>query len=151
MRKFEKAILLDPSYAEAYGFLSFVHHFNIHAGRIDSYKRAQNEIYKYAQKALELDESSVMGHLGMSSYYLTQGNFDKCVEYARKAVDLSPNNSMTVRVYGVTLMISGYPEKAIPLFQRSLKLDPKVPTMSYMVLGEAYRILEEYDDGNTIS
>jgi len=145
IRKLEKAILLDPSYAEAYGFLSFAHHFNIHAGRIGSYTKAQNEIYKNAQKALELDASSVMGHLGLSSYYLTQRDFDKCVEYAKKAVDLSPNNSMTVRVYGVTLMISGFPEKAIPLYQRSLKLDPKVPTMSYMVLGEAYRILEEYE------
>ena len=142
--KFEKAISLDPNYAEAYGFLSFVHWLSLRAGQIKDSKRTENIIYEFAQKALDLDEDSVMGHLGLFGYYATQKQFDKATAHSEKAITISPNNSMAVRVHGVATMMAGYPEKAIPFFHTSMRLDPKVPGMTYSVMGAAYRHLKKY-------
>ena len=144
--KFERAIRLDPEYAEAYGFLAFVHWLSLRAGRVKDKDKTEKQIFINAQKAVELDEFSVTGRLGLCGYYLTQKEFDKAIEHSKLAVGISPNNSMAVRVHGGALMMSGDPEKAIPFYKRAIRLDPKAPSMAYALTGAAYRHLKKYTE-----
>mgnify|MGYP002630134220 CR=1 FL=1 len=91
-----KAIELDPKSSDAYrmrgdlpghpGFADFGNAF---------------EDYK---KALELNPENMLAHLGLAYNHAKQGtefhNFNKALEYARKAAELAPNESLAIEALG---------------------------------------------------
>ena len=62
------------------------------------------------------------------------------------AVRLNPNNSDAYLCLGTALMHSGKPAEAIPLYEKSARLNPRYrPYRPYMYTAQAYAILGRYE------
>jgi TolB-like protein len=127
LKYFEKAIAIDPAYAQAY------------AGICDVWATKQQALVVTAaegnaksmaalMKAIELD--STISEVQYSlAHKKTWGLWDwKGAESAfKKSISLNPNNALAHAVYSNMLNILGRPEEAMEHIELALKLDPMNP------------------------
>ena len=122
---FEKAIRLDPKYADAFAFLAAtyswaaVNEWSEHP-EIDL-KRAD----ELAQKTLALDDSN-LGALGIISRDdAWERRFDQAVADGKRLVALNPNYAMGYLFLAEAQMADGMSEEAIANLQKASRLDPE--------------------------
>ena len=121
----EKAIALDPEFAEAHAQLSqaysamFFHSQDPTQARLVMAKRA-------ADRALEIDPDLVDAHIAMALYHY-RGTYD--YEAAKKelqtALELRPNELTALSWLGTLLKRQGKYEEAIALLRPAEALDPR--------------------------
>jgi len=129
----EEAIALDPEYAYAYSILSTTHMDLVVIGASESPRESLQRAIELGKKAIALDDSSSSAHANLTFPYIYLREFDKAISEAEKAVSLSPNSAVGYWALGTALSLSGRPQEAIPMLQKSLRLSP-VPVHS-QVLG----------------
>jgi TolB-like protein/class 3 adenylate cyclase/Tfp pilus assembly protein PilF len=122
---FKRAIDLDPDYARAYTALATAY---LNLGWALAHLPAQEAMPKVraaARSSLQLDDSIGSAHalLGLV-LALYEFKWDEGEKEMRRAVELSPNDSFSVRWYGVYLTIVGRHPEALALLERSVTLDP---------------------------
>ncbi len=71
-------------------------------------------------------------------YGRTLNKLDSAIFYLTRAVKIKPDSKEACRDAGVALAIYGEPEKAIPYFENTIKLEPNEPS-NYINLGLAYQ------------
>jgi len=141
----EKAVALDPKYAEAYSFLGWLHmmaSWNQWGDSRTNFEQAS----EFAQKALALDESdsNALSLLCQSDWM--RGRFDEAVADGRRAVAINPNYANGYQALADTLIIYGDPEGAISAAQKALRLDPTGKDLHSMSIGVAYVEMGRYAD-----
>jgi eukaryotic-like serine/threonine-protein kinase len=142
--EYQRAIQLDPSYALAYVGLSEAYHIlplNADAAAQEVLPKAKDA----ALKALELDPQLSDGHVALA-FTLGQYDWDWAGaerEYKR-AIELSPNNSVARTYYSRMLTLLSRRSEAIAEAERARELDPMSMTAS-LLLGEAYSYDRQYD------
>lgn len=145
VRHLEKAIEIDPNYAEAYGYLSYC--------RTSAYLFAWpgadenlDEALALAEKSVALDDKSAVAYtrLGWVQSYL--GRFDEAFENLEKATTLDPRNAEAFYAFGETMNRAGQPEKALPLFEKAFSIETIVPPSWDFAVGGAYILLRRYDE-----
>jgi len=142
---FEKAIALDPEFAEAYSFLSYLYSaaWNLlYPGYEDGLKRA----LPLAEKAVSLDPRSAIAHmrLGWTLCFLRQ--FDRALSCFETAAALGPDIAEVYSYYGMFLNYIGRPEQGLDMIDRAYRLDPIAPTIWELMAGYSYWELERHDD-----
>jgi tetratricopeptide (TPR) repeat protein len=145
---FEKAIELDPSYAEAY------------AGLAEVYDELRNKNVKefpkdllvlkeqMARKALQLKPNSSFANTAMAwaIVHRDEPNFDSSFYFLKKAYELDPNDPLNNANLSFTLSIDlGLHSPAIPFSLNAIKADPLDPN-NYSALGLQYLILGKYTE-----
>ena len=121
---FNRAIDLDPAYAGAYGELSrtyfYVGLFGIgHPGEMFPKARAN------AAKALELDETVASAHIALAAVHIFYDwDWAAAEAESKRAVELSPGESVTHAHFADYLSIMGRHSEAIAAYSRVLDLDP---------------------------
>ncbi len=125
----EKALQLDSTLAEAYTSLAeakFMYEWDWSAGE------------RAIKRAVELNPSYVLAHLGYSMHYLTpMGRYQHAIDEMKRALELDPL-SITVNDHlGWVLAAAGKYEEAIEQFQKALEMAPDIP-WSYIGLGYAH-------------
>ena len=133
MQLLEEAIALDPEYAFAYSILSTTHMDLVVIGASESPGESLQRAIELGKKAIALDDSNSSAHANLTFPYIYLREFDKAISEAEKAVSLSPNSAVGYWALGTALSLSGRPQEAIPMLQKSLRLSP-VPVHS-QVLG----------------
>ncbi len=143
----EKAIELDPMYAEAYvglggTYLSKgVYYWS--PDRAQSFERA----IELLQKAIALDDSLPLAHQFLSNVYVWgKKQHDHALAEAQKAVALAPNDANAQQNLGVILAWSGRPEEAIGIIEKAMRLNPKYPPQYLQSLNLAYRLAGRYEE-----
>jgi eukaryotic-like serine/threonine-protein kinase len=142
--EYQRAIQLDPSYALAYVGLSEAYHIlpvNADAASQEVLPKAKDA----ALKALELDPQLSDGHAALA-FVLGQYDWDWAgaeKEYKR-AIELSPNNSIARAYYSRMLTFLGRHSEAIAEAERARELDP-MSTLASFLLGMAYSYARQYD------
>jgi adenylate cyclase len=122
---FEKAIRLDPKYANAYAFLAgtyswaVVNQWSEHP-EIDL-KRAD----ELAQKALALDDSNLGAWGILSRDDAWERRFDQAVADGKRLVALNPNYAMGYLFLGEAQLSDGMPGEAIANLRKASRLDPE--------------------------
>jgi len=144
-RMFQEAIALDPEYAEAYAYLAFTYLVDVRHGAGESPQKSVEQAFNLVQKALEKDESSATVIHMLSAVYLFQGKYDEAIAKAEQAYALEPNNYEVVVRLGLNLMQAGMPEKAIPCFEKAIRLNPISPHLNTYTLGTAYCHMGKYE------
>ena len=147
-RMFEKALELDPQYAEAYAKLSWT--------------RGQEWVYQWvqepeileqalalAQKAVSLDASLPGAHTALCYAYLYERQHEQAMAAAERVIALAPSDAEGFGRLGSVLNFAGRPEEAIGLLKKAMRLNPRYPYNYLSLLGMAYGLTGRYEEAIT--
>jgi TolB-like protein/cytochrome c-type biogenesis protein CcmH/NrfG len=159
---FEKAIEIDPDYADAYLGIAQVWMWRVY----NSFSTPDESIpivKSNLTKAFKLDSTSSEAYSVLSEIQMFfDGDFKSAEESIEKAISVNPNNADAHMRYGNLLGILGHLKEALVEYELSLKLDPMnkgIKTYYGMVLyydgryNEAIKVFQEVlktDPGNAI-
>jgi TolB-like protein/DNA-binding winged helix-turn-helix (wHTH) protein len=142
----QKAVALDPSYAEGYAGVGWNYALDVTYGwSLDppgDIRRAAG----FAQKALAHNDSTVMPLVLLGYTETLKGRFDDAVRDLENAVAADPNNSFGHWLLAEALCHDGKPDDAIPAIQMAIRLDPALQDWYGAILGRAYLQRRRYQE-----
>jgi adenylate cyclase len=142
----EKALQLDPEFAEAYVGLTFVNlNMSYWSGELtaeDSLELAFNT----ARKAVQVDPFYYRGYLALANVYLERGNLTQAMVEYEQALDLNPNATKVLASAAELLVKLGRAEEAVVQIKLAIRLNPYHPDWYLWNLGWAQYYAGDYED-----
>ena len=142
---FEKALELDPQYAEAYAFLGSTY-FREWSLQWSQDSQALEQALALAQRAVAVDDSLAQAHVTLGTVYLWKKQYDQAIAEAERAIALDSNFAEAYTWLGEALRRVGRPEEALGLIEKAMRLNPHYPPFYLFQLGEAYRYTGRYEE-----
>jgi TolB-like protein/Tfp pilus assembly protein PilF len=142
---FEEAIALDPGFANAYVGLSAAHWYDARYGWVESRAKSIKIAFKYAQQAMELDDTSDLAHTLIGAVYLLKGQHEKNIAQAERALVLNPNGAHNNAFMAGALGCSGRWEESIGYAEKAMRLAPFPPVWFFWILGRSYFMTGQYE------
>ena len=141
---FQQAIVLDPSYPLAYSGLADTYAL---LGSYDVMPLSESHQLgrQAALKALELDGSVGEAYRSLAAITADYWQWADADRYYRRALELSPNDATTLRLYAFHLAYTGHPLDALPLAEQARSLDPVSPS-ARTTLGTVLYLARRFDD-----
>jgi tetratricopeptide (TPR) repeat protein len=140
---FEKAVALDPQYAEAYARLSWTY-WTEWSWRWSTDPQTVERALALAQQAVALDDSLPAAHASLSNVYAQKQQYDQAIAEGERAIALDPNNADSYARQAQTLNFAGKPEEALRAVERAMRLNPRYPALYLLLSGWAYRMTGRY-------
>jgi adenylate cyclase len=137
-RLYEEAIALDPKYAVAYVLIGWTYWLDARFGWVESRAESIKMAMKYAQKTVELNDTSDLGCLLIGGVYFLRGQYEKAIAEAERAVALNPNGALDYSFLAGAVGCSGRWDESVELAKKSIRLHPFAPATYYHWLGRAY-------------
>ena len=147
---FEKAIQLDPAFADAYAFLAWTYVRGYFFSWDDDPDSSLRLASKLARKALSLDQTKSMVYLVLGVVELYQRNHSAAVEALEKSIELNPNHANSYAMLAFILNYAGFPEKSGALIATGMRLNPHHSYMYFMVLGQGLFLMGRYDQASEV-
>ena len=137
----KKAIEADPDYASAVAWLAYGHVFNAHFDFGEDIDQELQIVETFASRALELDPGLSLAHacIGMAASFREQ--HEKSIPAIRKALSLSPSDTMIKLMLSRSLINAGQPEEAVIHMKEAMRLNPHCPVIFYGVLANALEMV----------
>jgi TolB-like protein len=147
-RAFERALEIDPGSVDARIGLGEVLVAEDVADRSSSYHQNITRAEQLLFEALERDPKRSRAHFAMGIIRRRQGRARDSKIELEAAIALDPNQASGHRQLGVTLMLLGQPEAAIPQLEKSTRLSPHDPwiALNYDTLGRCHLFLGQVDE-----
>ena len=128
-RYYDRAIELDPNFAEAHSALA---RLAVYAWRTDindviSGARARNLAFESASRALEIDPGNAQAYSVLAVLQLADHQHTDAIASARKAVQLAPGSAEAHLDLGLVLVYSGELKEAVAEVETALRLNPGSP------------------------
>ena len=147
----EKAIELDPGYAEAYVGLTWV---NINGFRWGwSVKHSREESLRLAlesaKKAVALGPFNSRTHWVMANALMQSGKLEQALAKYDQALKLNPNSARMRADMAEPLVYAGRAEEAVSLVKTAIRLNPRHPGWYWWNLGWAQYYAEQYEEALT--
>src|SRR5262249_35472078 len=133
---FEKALALDPQYAEAYAFLGLTYEREWGFQWSQDPQTLERELV-LAQQAVALDDSLPMAHNTLGRVSMWKKQHDQAITEAERAIALDPNDADGYWLLGAILDFAGRPEEAIGLIEKAMRLNPHYPPVYLFSLGHS--------------
>jgi TolB-like protein/predicted Zn-dependent protease len=143
---FNKAIELDPQFAQAYVGLAWVHIQRFWFGWTDEPGQAVAQTREAAQKAIALDPSEAEAHWLLAEAYLADSQFEQGEAEYERALALNPNNADLLAGWGYASVLLGEPEKATKFIEKAMRLNPHYPDWYDRGLGTALFMARRYEE-----
>jgi TolB-like protein len=145
---FKRAIEIDPTFADAYGYLSYCH-FRGWVQMLPGFGDNLDHALELAEKGVELDGTPgfTLARLGFIQAF--QHRYDQAISNLEKAVALTPNDGEVYATYGQVLIFWGDPKRGLEMFEKAFSLETYPPAIWEWQMGHAYLILRQYDDALT--
>src|SRR5712692_7913225 len=140
---YEKALALDPQYAEAVALLGWTYWLEWD-WRWSADPQTLERALALAQQALALDDSLPTAHTGLSYVYAQQQQYDQAIAEGERALALDPNNADSYALQTNVLNYAGRPEEALRMMEQAMRLNPRYPPWYLFELGMAYRLTGRY-------
>ena len=140
---FEKAVALDPQYAEAYTYLSWTY-YREWGLRWSMDPQTLERAVALGQQAVALDDSLPIAHSVLGEAYALQQQYDQALAEGERAIALNPNNADSYALQAELLTIAGRPEDALRAVAQAMRLNPRYPPTYLFALGWAYRLTGRY-------
>ncbi|HEV8717652.1 MAG TPA: tetratricopeptide repeat protein, partial [Candidatus Binatia bacterium] len=140
---FEKALALDPQYAEVYALLStaYCREWSL---RWSADPQALERAFELAQQALTLDDSLPRAHSCLGVVYAMKQQYDRAIAEGERAIALDPNNADSYHFQALVLRFAGRPEEALRMVAQAMRLNPRYPFFYLFELGAAYHQTGRY-------
>src|SRR5262249_5317116 len=140
---YEKAVALDPQYAEAYAGLGWTY-CREWVLRWNADPQTLERANELAQNALALDDSLPIAHSLLSWVYGQKQQYDQAVAEGERAIALDPNNEGSYEGQAEVLNFAGRPEEALRAVEQAMRLNPRYPPNYLFELGWAYHMTGQY-------
>ena len=134
---FEKAIALDPQYAEAYARLGWTSWLEWSL-RWSADPQTLERALALAQQAVALDDSLPLAHSLLSEVYRHKQQYDQAIAEGERAIALDPNNADSYVWQANVLNFAGRPEDALRMMEQAMRLNPHYPPDYLFRLGWTY-------------
>jgi len=145
-RLYEKAIELDPNYAQAYVALGFVHTF-LHAyGWTEDTDRSLEIALEMAQKAVALKPGDYSSHWILGRAYKKVRDFDRAKAEYERALELNSNDASLLAEMVEFLVQTGRAEDAIAQSKLAMRINPHYPDWYLWNLGWAQYFAGDYEE-----
>jgi adenylate cyclase len=142
---FQRAIDLDPNYAEAYAALGEAHYEAVISGwsqfREDELERAK----ALAQKALALDPTTTRAYRLLADIDLFRKRYDLALEHLDRALEINPSDADNYAHRGSVSVWAGRAAEGLPWLEGALRFD-RASDFAAARLCMAYYFLGRYDD-----
>jgi len=142
---FEKAIELDPQYADAYTRLGWAY-AAAWVAQWSQDPKTLEQAFELAQKAITSDNSLSHAHRLLGFVCLWKKQHDRAIAEVERAIALDPNFADNYAVLGLILSYAARPEEAIRLMEKARRLNPHYPVPYLSYLGHAYRLAGRYEE-----
>jgi adenylate cyclase len=142
---YEKALALDPQYAEAYASLSETYYLEW-VWRWSADPQTLERALALAQQAVALDDSLPGAYSLLGIVYAQQQQYEQARAEGERAIALDPNNADSYANQAEALIWAGRPEEALRAVAQAMRLNPRYPPWYLVELGGAYRFTGRYAD-----
>jgi len=122
----ERAIAIDPNYAQALALFAVSTMFGAHMGWEDA-AVAVPLAERAASGAVRADSEDPWAHLALATIHLHRGRFDNSLAEFEMALRLNPNFSLALGYYGLVLGGVGRWQEGSDAARRALRLSPRDP------------------------
>ena len=143
---FQRAIDLDPNYADAYAALGYSHYEAVISGwsefRAEELARAE----ALAQKALALDPATTRAYRVLAQLHLFRKRFDLALAQVDRALEINPSDADNYAARGGILVWAGKAAEALPWLEGALRFD-QADGFAAARLCMAYYLLRRYPRG----
>jgi adenylate cyclase len=146
LRLLDKAIELDPEFAEAYAWKSCTYGQAIARGFGDNKKELFAQDVAAAEKALSLDENNIECQWIMCELNLIYDELEQAEFHHQKAFALNPNDPRIVAQRGELLTWQGHPVEGADWLRQAMRLDPYDAAGRAHLLGRALYVARYYVD-----
>ena len=141
-----RAIELDPGFAKAYAWLSYVRCLEHMSGWRDATDQPLKECHDLAKNAVELDDTDPDARNALGCAYLWQGNHDLAAREYETAIALDPNNARAHAELGWVYYYAGRSTEAVDPIYRAMRLDPQYPDAYLLYLAQPLMRLHQFDE-----
>ncbi len=120
----ERAVELDPGYANAWSCLSLIYqqeYMNNLNPQPDSLERALGA----AQSAVDLNPASSRAQFAMAQVRYFLKDVDSFLIHAERAIELNPRNTDTMAMVGILMGYAGDWERSVELTTNAMRLNPQ--------------------------
>jgi len=135
---FSQAIKLDPSFAQAYGWLGYVYLAEVQEGWATDKDKNLALALQLATKGVELSPEDYYTHWNLASIYVGRSEMARASEEYAKAIELNSNDADLLAEMADMLSYQGQATQAIDQIERAKQLNPKYPDWYDWSLGFAY-------------
>ena len=144
----ERAIALDPGYAEAHRWLAFDRWFAwIHWGEpVDPNRALAVEL---AQRATELDPNDAGARWVLGIILVFERRWAEAEEEFKMALRLDPSNADAWAMMSNLAVYEDQPSEAVYQVEKALRLNPRPPSWYFWCLGQALYAATRYEEAAT--
>lgn len=134
----ERATVLDPDFAPAYGELAYLQHFYIGL-RTNSLSRAEKlELgLKHARRAYELAPELPFASLVLGNLHMRAHDYATAERWSRRAIRLGPGDAENYAGLANVLSFAGRSQEAVELMHIANRYDPILPPFHEFYLARA--------------
>ena len=143
----ERAIAIDPNYAQAQALFATNYMFGVHLGWTDI-ATAAPAAEQAALAAIATDSEDAWAHTALGSVYFSTRRLDHSLAEFELALQLNPNFSLAQGYYALALSYCGRWEDAYAATQRAIRLSPRDPSSAiyYGVAAYAQFVGKNYQE-----
>ena len=134
IERFDRAIALDPGFADAFAQKASAYHILGNSSFIEMEKSVQLA-EQNALAALQIDAENALAYAVLANVYRQQNKWEQAVTTYRIALKYSPNDALINYWYSITLRSIGVFDKAIEYSTKAISLDPLYPTILFGHIG----------------
>ena len=137
----EKAVSIDPEYAEALAKLATITYV---LDYLDDNAAGLETAIQYAERAVLADKGCAEAHGALGWCLLDTGNHERAGYHFDQALKINPNSTSLLGKYGNFLGVTGQTEKALSVLEAAIRRDPLHPDWLYDALGEVLWLAGNY-------
>ncbi len=146
-RMVDKAIELDPGYAQAWAWRACILGQAFVRGYSDDMAKVMKELIAAAEEVRRLDDDDSECHRILTELYLYfRKDFDKAESHQNRAITLNPNDPRIVSQRGEVLTWLGRADEAVEWIEKAMRLDPSNADKRSKHLGHALFVIHRYDE-----
>lgn len=143
---YHQAVSIDPGFVSAWTALAWTYQAQARFGWAEDPGQARATAEDIALRAQVLDPEHARAYSLLGQISLFKREFDRAIEYCEKAIALAPESASVLAGCGQSFCYLGKPEEALRLIKRAMRLSPYYPGWYLFVLGNAHRLLGNYDE-----
>jgi tetratricopeptide (TPR) repeat protein len=141
----ERAIALDPGFADAHAWLAMSHHF-AWAYWLEATEHHQSLALAAARRAVSLDPENAVGHAILGDILIYSGKPEEGAVELAAALRINPNHADAWAFLGQLSAFEGRAAEGIEHLRNALRLNPHPPGWYYWLLGLAQYAAHQYAD-----
>ncbi len=144
---FKQAIELDPNFAAAYARLGQAYSYALENNWIEDREKYIKLAIGSANKAIELDNELPYAYWSLARIHTRSyaSDLKKAISLFEKSIKLNPNYADGYIFLATTHIFNGHAEKALPLIEKGMSINPFSPFFYHQALGMARFFLGNHE------